>query len=143
MRRYKILLIAIGLMLGADDSKKDSGADELKKLQGQWTVESLEANGEKLPADEAKKMKLTIKDNNWTLDRGDDTTKGTIKLAPTKNPKEFDALLEGSSDAVLGLYEIKGDTLKMCWTNPGGERPSAFKGDDGKTLVVYKKAKSD
>jgi uncharacterized protein (TIGR03067 family) len=136
-------LVAVGLLLGADEPKKNSGTEELKKIQGQWTVESLEANGEKLPADEAKKMKLTIKDENWTLDRGDDTTKGTIKLAPSKNPKEFDAMIEGSGDAVLGLYELKGDTLKMCWTSPGGERPTAFKGDDGKTLVFYKKAKSD
>jgi len=66
-----------------------------------------------------------------------------VKLDPSKNPKEFEAVLEGSDEKVLGLYEAEGDTLKMCWTNPGGERPTAFSGGEGKTLVVYKKAKPD
>jgi len=143
MRRYGILLVTVGLLMGAQDNKKDASKAELKKLQGTWTVVSLEGNGEKVPEETTKKMKFIVKDNNWTLDRGDDSIKGTVKLNPSKNPKEFDAELEESGDKVLGLYEFKGDTVKMCWTNPGGERPAAFSGGEGKTLVVYKKSKPD
>ncbi len=143
MRRYGILFVAVGLMLGADEAKKGSGAEELKKLQGAWSVVTLEANGEKVPEEDAKKMKLTVKDNKWVMERGDGTIQGTIKLDPSKNPKQFDAALEDSGDTALGIYEFKEGTLRMCWTNPGGERPTSFKNEEGKTVATYKKAKSD
>jgi uncharacterized protein (TIGR03067 family) len=143
MQAYGILFMALGLVIGAEDNKKDSGQGDVKMLQGSWTVVSFEANGEKVPEDVAKKMKLTVKDKDWTLERGDQTNKGTITLDPSKKPKAFDAMLEGSGETVHGIYEFKGDTLTMCWSAPDNERPTAFKGDDGKTLVVYKKAKSE
>jgi uncharacterized protein (TIGR03067 family) len=141
--QYGALFVAVGFLMGAEDNKTDSGQRELNMLQGAWTVMSFEANGEKAPEEIAKKMKLMVKDNNWALQRGGKTNKGTIKLDPSKNPAAFEAVLEGSGDVVLGIYEIKGDTLTMCWAGSNKERPAAFKSDDGKTLVVYKKAKSD
>src|SRR5262249_18708418 len=139
MRKYGILFVAVGLLLGADDAKKGSGTEELKNLQGVWVAVSFEANGDKVPADEVKKIKLTVKDNKWVLERGDGTNQGTIKLDASKNPKQFDAALEDSADSVPGIYELKDGTLKMCWSNPGGERPTSFKNEEGKTVATYKK----
>jgi len=143
MRRYGILFVAVALLLGADEAKKGSSTEELKNLQGTWMALTFEANGEKVPAEDAKKIKLTIKDNKWTLERSDGTNQGTIKLDPAKDPKQFDAVLEDSSDTVPGIYELKDGTLKMCWSNPGGDRPTTFKNEEGKTVASYKKAKSD
>jgi uncharacterized protein (TIGR03067 family) len=143
MQRYGVLFVAVALMLGADEAKKGSSAEELKSLQGVWTAVSFEANGEKVPEEDAKKIKLTVKENKWVLERGDGTNQGTIKLDASKNPKQFDAALEDSSDSVLGIYEVKDGTLKMCWSNPGGDRPTTFKNEEGKTVATYKKAKSD
>jgi uncharacterized protein (TIGR03067 family) len=143
MQRYAILFVAVALMLGADEAKKGSGADELKSLQGVWSAVTFEANGEKVPEDDAKKIKLTIKESKWVLERPDGTNQGTIKLDPSKSPKHFDAALEDSGDSVPGIYELKDGTLKMCWTAPGGERPTSFKSEEGKTIATYKKAKSD
>lgn len=139
MVKYGMLVAAVALMLGADDAKKGSGSEDLQKLQGVWIATSFEANGDKVPPDEVKKVKLTIKDNKWVLDRPDGTNQGTIKLDGSKNPKTFDAALEDSSDSVPGIYEFKDGVLKMCWTNPGGDRPTNFKSEEGKTVATYKK----
>jgi uncharacterized protein (TIGR03067 family) len=143
MRRSAILFAAIGLLMGAEHARSDSGLDELKRLQGPWSVMSFEDNGAKVPDDVAKKWTLRVKDDAWILQRGDHTTKGTIKLHASKKPKAFDAVIEGSGSSVFGLYEIQGDTLKMCWTASGGDRPTELKGEYGKSLVVYKKAKPE
>jgi uncharacterized protein (TIGR03067 family) len=70
--------------MGAGDNQTDSGQGELKTLQGIWTVVSFEANSEKAPEEVAKKMKLTVKDNNWVLERGRTSTRvrSTEPVAP-------------------------------------------------------------
>jgi hypothetical protein len=41
-----------------------------------------------------------------------------------------------------GIYEIGGDTLKVCFDPEGKERPTQFKGGPGsQTLVVHKRVK--
>ncbi len=142
MLKYGILIVAAGLMLGADEAKKDT-SKELKQLQGVWVAVTFESNGEKAPAEDAKKIKLTVKDNKWSLERSEGTNQGTIKIDGSKNPMQFDAALEDSGESVPGIFEIKEGVLKMCWTNPGGDRPTAFKGDEGKTLATFKKEKAD
>jgi uncharacterized protein (TIGR03067 family) len=154
MRRFGWIafIVAAGLMVAADDAKKKKeGLDEaskadLKKLQGEWVAIAMEENGEKRPEDGLKKVKLTLKGDQWTFQREDDMLSGTIKLDATKKPKNSDATVEGSGDTVLGIYEIDGDTWKLCYSNPGGERPTDFtaKADSGRTLIVMKRgAKKD
>ena len=42
----------------------------------------------------------------------------------------------------LCIYEIDGDTLKVCFDPEGKKRPTEFKGESGaQTLVVYKRVK--
>ena len=41
------------------------------------------------------------------------------------------------------IYELDGDTFKLCYAAPGEERPKEFsaKGANGITLAVWKRAK--
>ena len=42
----------------------------------------------------------------------------------------------------LGIYEIDGDTLKVCFDPEGKKRPTEFKTASGsQTLVVHKRLK--
>jgi uncharacterized protein (TIGR03067 family) len=69
----------------------------------------------------------------------------TQKLDPSKSPKTLDAkVTDGPNKRVvyLSIYEISGDTLKVCFDPEGKKRPTEFKAESGsQTLVVHKRVK--
>jgi uncharacterized protein (TIGR03067 family) len=50
---------------------------------------------------------------------------------------------DGNERSVKGIYELEGDTLKLCTRDPGQDRPKEFtaKEGSGNTLTVYKRKK--
>jgi uncharacterized protein (TIGR03067 family) len=63
------------------------------------------------------------------------------------NPKTWDLRFkEEKSDQVLRcIYQLDGDTLKLCWREGGTKRPPAFPGTKGSEddclLFVFKRKK--
>jgi uncharacterized protein (TIGR03067 family) len=143
MKRLVLLALFSGFLVAADSPTKDAAKAELDKIQGTWVATAGEENGEKFPEEVVKKMKMTLKGDEWTFQRGDETLNGTMKLDPSKKIKTFDAKVEGQGDAVLGIYELEGDNWKICWSAPGGDRPTEFtaKADSGRTWISLKKEK--
>jgi uncharacterized protein (TIGR03067 family) len=142
---YTLGLIASGgTGAGADD--KADVEKELKKFQGTWTFESVEAGGKKLPADQFKGITLTFEGDKYAVKKGDEVVEAaTQKLDPSKSPKTLDAKVTDGPNkgaVILGIYEISGDTLKVCFDPEGKKRPTEFKGESGaQTLVVHKRVK--
>lgn len=138
------LVLSLSLVLAAPAPKK---ADEPApgKLEGEWVVESVEGPKEdtapgsltmrfadgKVSILEAKRNRP--EDANYTAD-------------PTKKPAQIDIRPEkGPADkVVLGIYEVKGDTLKLCFARDG-DRPKEFKGDaaNGVMFLTLKRVKSE
>jgi uncharacterized protein (TIGR03067 family) len=130
--------------LRAADATKDDIEKELKKFQGSWRIESLEFDEQQVPADALKDARLTFKGDTFSTKNGD---AGTIKLAPDKKPKEIDITLtegRGKGNTLRGIYEIEGDTYKLCASSmPGKERPKEFtaKKGTGFGIQVLKRVK--
>jgi uncharacterized protein (TIGR03067 family) len=138
-----IVIAAVALCLGADAPKDEAKKDQ-EKLQGDWVLASGERDGEKLPEDLVKSLKRSVTGDKATVSRdGEALAKGTFTLDPSKKPRAIDVKLEGSDQAVQGIYEIDGDTFRMCYAAPGGERPKEFatKAGSGHTLAVWKRVK--
>jgi uncharacterized protein (TIGR03067 family) len=145
------LLMALGLATsGGTGTRADDRADvdkELKKFHGVWTFESAEAGGKKTPADELKGLTVTFAGDTYTVRKGDEVIQaGTQKLDPSKSPKAIDVTVtEGLNKGavMLGIYEIDGDTLRVCFDEGGKKRPTEFKSAAGsETFVnVHKRAK--
>src|SRR5262245_36097564 len=120
---------------------------ELKKFQGTWTVESVEAGGKEIPIDNFKGMTVTFEGDTYTVKIGDKVIlAATQKLDPSKSPKTLDGTVAegpGKGTVILGIYEISGDTLKVCFDEAGKKRPTEFKTAAGSqtTLAVYKRVK--
>jgi uncharacterized protein (TIGR03067 family) len=131
---------------GARADDKADVAKELKKFQGTWTFESVEAGGKEIPAAEFKGMTVTFAGDKYTVKKGDEVIQAaTQKLDPSRSPKTLDATVtEGPNKGavILGIYEISGDTLKVCFDEEGKKRPTEFKSASGsQTLVVHKRVK--
>jgi uncharacterized protein (TIGR03067 family) len=135
---------------GGTGARADDKADvekELKKFQGTWTFESVETGGKEEPAAEFKGMTVTFEGDQFTVRKGDEVIlAGTQKLDPSRSPKTLDVTVaEGLNKGavMLGIYEISGDTLKVCFDPEGKKRPTEFKSASGsQTFVnVHKRVK--
>ena len=144
------LLCTLGLSAsGGTGARADDKADvekELKKFQGTWTFESVEAGGKKLPADQFKGITVTFEGDKYAVKKGDEVVEAaTQKLDPSKSPKTLDAKVTDGPNkgaVILGIYEISGDTLKVCFDPEVKKRPAEFKAESGsQTLVVHKRVK--
>jgi len=73
------------------NAAKDTERD-LEKLQGEWTMVSLEERGEKIQDEVVSRMKLTVNGDQWIVRRrGQDTEqKYTIRIDSSQNPKVLD-----------------------------------------------------
>jgi uncharacterized protein (TIGR03067 family) len=138
------LFCAVGFAAsGGSGTLGDDKADlekEVRKFQGTWTFESCEAGGKALPAGELKGLILTFEGDKHTVKKGDDVIQaGTQKLDPSKSPKTIDVTMtEGVNKGavMLGIYEINGETLKVCFDAEGKKRPTQFKSASGSATFV-------
>jgi uncharacterized protein (TIGR03067 family) len=150
MALTKLLGLALGFFLGQPDppSPRDQAAfEELARLQGSWQYESLEENGEKKAAADLKGRSILIGADAFLIRRDNKLLQlGQLKLDPTRMPKTVNAIVkqgENKGEIMLGIYELDGDTLKMCFDVQGQERPKEFKTkpDSNLMLAVCKRVK--
>lgn len=122
----------------------DNDAD---KIQGTWTCVSGEKDGTPIPADVVKQLKLKLTKDKYATRKGDELLfESEYKLDASKKPAEIDIIgTEGDlkGKAAKGIYQLDGDTLKLCYVMPGGERPKEFsaKAGSGATFTVWKRSK--
>ena len=135
------VILSMSASLPAGDAKED-----LKAMEGEWTPATGELGGKPFPDETLKTIKLVLKDDTYTVTVGDKVDRGTVKLDASKTPKTMDITgTEGPNKdkTFVAIYELSGDTLKVCYNLTGTERPTEFKTKEGtqQFLVSYKRAK--
>ena len=120
----------------ADDAR------DLAAMKGTWSIASAERDGKDVTD---ATVTLTVDGAKVVVKRGDKQIfEGTAKLDASKSPKMIDVTQESDGDlkgkTIPGIYELDGDTLKVC---SGKERPTDFTAAAGSVrfLRVYKRAK--
>lgn len=116
-------------------------------LQGNWVPLAAEMAGQKLPEESLKGFQLTLQSDEYLVQSPEGPDRGKIKLDEAQTPKAMDILgTEGpnAGKTILAIYELSGDTLKICYALQGGTRPSEFKTEGGQSLflVTYQRAKN-
>jgi len=117
-----------------------AAATDLDRVQGDWGMAELVLNGEKVPADALASAKLKIKASAYSLDGDNVSSRGTLKLGESTTPKSMDVNTEDGTQ-LPAIYEISGDTLKVCYAMNGAPRPKDFKAAEGSDCVfaTYKR----
>jgi uncharacterized protein (TIGR03067 family) len=122
------------------------GKDGDPAIQGTWLASTGELGGKKYPDEVLKTLKLVIKDDKYTVTVGGKPDKGTLKVDPSAQPKAIDINgTEGPNKGktFLAIYELTGDTLRICYDLNGKARPAEFqtKPDTKLFLVTYQREK--
>jgi uncharacterized protein (TIGR03067 family) len=133
MIRRLTAIAAVGvLVLGTGSAR----ADDQEKFQGVWKPAKGVRGGMEMPADELAKMSIEFKGNKAKPRHGDRAEEeAEFTLDASKNPRTLD-IKNADGKTVLGIYEFDGDTLKVCFSKDGGERPAKFESPDG-SMVMY------
>ncbi len=100
-------------------------ANDLSQLQGSWTLRSLELNGQEMPPMGGVEI---AGDQFTAVGMGHDYG-GKLEIDSTAKPKRFDLVFTEGPEAGnrnLGIYELKGDTWKICLNMTGKTRPRSF-----------------
>jgi uncharacterized protein (TIGR03067 family) len=153
----KYMIIAVSIAFSFENASRSSKADDpvnrqaakddLKKFQGTWECVAMEREGDVIPADSFKGSTAVYEDDRVTLFRdGEVFRRGIVTLDPSKSPKRINTWDLGgpyADDTVPGIYEVDGDTLKICFSRPKVARPSEFttKKEPGFLYCVYKRKK--
>ena len=143
--KLKVLAVLACALLAAGAGGQEQKKTDEDKIQGTWTFVSLERGGVDVNDDFVKDAKLVITaDKVKILAPGKDMEVG-YKLDASKKPKHMDILVnEGGKELVImGIYELDGDTLKVCFGGPTDKRPNELKtqGGSNEQLVVMKREK--
>jgi uncharacterized protein (TIGR03067 family) len=144
------IILGLALALGAPAPKK-SDEPPPAKLEGDWVVESFDG-----PKDGAPPGTVTFHFTEGKISITEPDRKGkqeevdyTVDL--TKKPATLDIKAGqpggqggGPDKVVQGIIEVKGDTMRMCFSRDG-DRPTEFKGDRGKgiMLITLKRVKPE
>ena len=136
--------LAAGLLVAAD-AKDDAVKRDMDALQGNWQVVSMERDGEAVNI--AKDAARVIKADKYALTlRPGLTIEGAYKIDPGAKPKTMETTASNGpykDKELLGIYELDGNTLRICYAPPGKDRPTEFttKAGSGWILTVHKRAK--
>ncbi|MBS0265962.1 MAG: TIGR03067 domain-containing protein [Planctomycetes bacterium] len=140
-------------LIAQGEEVADKGKDE-KALHANWLATTAEISGKKLPEEVLKTWKLTLTENKYTFKTVGEADEGTWTLVENKEKsdeaKKYKAMDIKGGDAgpnkgktFLCIYDLKGDTLTVCYDLTGKERPTEFKTkpDTKLFLVTYKREK--
>jgi uncharacterized protein (TIGR03067 family) len=134
------------LGLTADPPKDVDSNRELDKLQGTWAPVLCEGDGKKVDEKDFRDIRFVVKGSRFSWFRqGKEKVAmtGTFEINATRMPRTIDFTFDPERGwekwkvVSLGIYELDGNTLKLC---RGKKRPVEFKTSPGGggSLVTYK-----
>src|SRR6185312_3893179 len=117
---------------------------DAKAIQGDWRPVKAELGGQPMAEEVLKTISLNIGDGTYLVHVGNSPDKGTVAVDASTTPKSM--TITGTEGPNKGktfpcIYELKGDTLRICYDLSGAKRPSEFKTMAGTRLylVDYKR----
>lgn len=120
------------------------GDDDAKAIQGDWKPVKGELGGLQMTDAVLKTISLRLDDGKYEVFVNAASDKGTYELDPGAKPRSI--TVTGTAGPNKGrtfpaIYELDGDTLRICYDLSGAKRPTEFKTVEGTKLylVTYRR----
>jgi uncharacterized protein (TIGR03067 family) len=142
--RHTVSCLSVGVALAVSCSLH---ADEPQDFHGIWQYVEWHQAGEKMPPEHFKSAQLIIAPKECRVEaEGKTLSIATYKVGEKNKLRtvELDASHgEFKGKKVLAIFQIDGDTMKVCYDLDGKEFPTEFKStkDNKWVLVTYKREK--
>jgi len=132
------LAMAACLPLFAADSPNS------KSLEGKWAPASAQLGGQAMDDAILKTISMKLENGKYEVFVGEHPDRGTYTTDTTTSPKSITVTgTEGPNQGKTfpAIYELKDDTLRICYDLSGAKRPTEFKSLAGTKLylVTYKR----
>jgi uncharacterized protein (TIGR03067 family) len=116
--------------------------DDAKAVQGFWLPAKAELGGQPMGDALLKSISLKMDDGKWEVLVAGEPDRGTYTLDANASPKSMTIVgTEGPNHGRTfpAIYELNGDTLRICYDLSGAKRPTEFKSvaDTKLYLVTY------
>jgi uncharacterized protein (TIGR03067 family) len=112
---------------------------DLDLLQGVWTVTTMEVDGQPMPSAMLGDARIVIEGSRFTSMGMGAVYEGTLELdasiSPARLDMEFDAGPE-KGNTNRGIYQLDGETWKLCLATRGTVRPTNFASTAGSGFAV-------
>ena len=138
---YALVLILLPAGLMAQDKKPGPAAD-VAALKGKWKIISAQFDG-KEPG-QAGERTLEFAEKDFTAYDGKKKIRTlNYSLDSSAKPPRINLTRAGTDVKSLGIYQLDGDDLKICYGEPGAERPVRMESNEGKKnfLLILKRVK--
>jgi uncharacterized protein (TIGR03067 family) len=119
---------------------------DLDKLQGKWNVTSLETDGQSIPATVFTGATIVVEGNRFSSLGMGGTYEGIVELEPNREPKAFDLVFtagHAQGHRNLGIYQLEGDSWKICLATSGDIRPENFQTTAGSGFALETLERAD
>jgi RNA polymerase sigma factor (sigma-70 family) len=106
-------------------------------VKGTWVLEKFIQNGQRDPRMEGPQSRVTLGDNrSFVADNGS----GTYQIDTRTKPGQMSLTVDGGT--TVGIFDLQGDTLTMCFAVDANGRPAAPLPPDltpgpGRLVLVY------
>src|SRR5271165_1137422 len=126
--------VAIAAMAGWAAEVPDS-----KVVQGVWKPLKAELGGQPMPEEVLKMITLKLQDGRYVVSVGGQLDKGTCTIDGSTQPKGM--TITGTDGPNQGktfpaIFELEGNTLRICYDLSGKRRPAEFKSVAGTKLYL-------
>ena len=119
------------VVAGGDDPG-DDGSQDQAKLQGKWKVVSAVHKGK--PLANYVGQTFDFQGNRIAQTKpGQPASQSSFKIVPTASPRTFDW---NAGSLFLGVYQLRGPTLRLTVALPGKPRPASLTSKDGEALQL-------
>ena len=134
--------LALGISLAVGASLNGYGGhpvDDAKAIQGRWRLVQAELSGQPLPDAVISTISLKLENGKYEVVVAGNPDRGTYAIDPGAKPKRM--TVTGTEGPNVGktfpaIYELKGDSLRICYDLSGEKRPAGFSTSQDTKLVL-------